>query len=68
MEYHQRRAYGVLGGSMKEEEKEAIEKLTDMWEKVMKAIDVLDKRISALEKIVYSDVEFIPDFIAEEGN
>ena len=68
MEYHKRRAYGILGGSMKEEEKEAIKKLTDMWEKVMKAIDVLDKRVSALEKIVYSDVEFIPDFIAEEGN
>ena len=72
MEYHKRRAYGVLGGSMKEDRyivlAREIMKIKKELELLKKENKVLRERIELLENLVHSDVEFIPDFIAEEGN
>ena len=66
MGYRKRTINRLLGRDMTE--KEAIEKLVKMWEEVAKAIETLDKRVSALEDTVYNDIEFTPDFYTQEAN
>jgi len=47
---------------------EKIENLEKLIKGVIKSIEAIDKRVSALEDIVYNDVDFIPDFYTQEVN
>lgn len=53
---------------MTKEQKEAVEKIEKLLKEITKAIETLDKRVSAIEDIVYSGIEFTPDFFVDRTN
>ena len=66
MGHRKRTINWILGRNMTE--KEAVDRLERLLKEIIKAIETLDKRVSALEDTVYNDIEFTPDFYTQEAN